>query len=77
MMHFSICLEDSPGSLAGLLGLLADLEANVVHIHHARNEIGLAISCTRVDLELETRGFEHIKEIERAMERAGYGYKRR
>jgi threonine dehydratase len=77
LMHFSVCLVDSPGSLARLLGLLADQEANVVHIRHARNEGGVAINYTRVDLELETRGFEHIKEIERAMERARYGYKRR
>jgi threonine dehydratase len=76
MMRFSVCLKDAPGSLAGLLELLARHEANVVHIHHARNESDLAINYTRVDLELETRGFEHIKEIERAMEGAGYGYKR-
>jgi hypothetical protein len=30
-----------------------------------------------VDLELETRGFEHIKEIERAMDGAGYRFMRR
>ena len=77
LMHFSVSLVDSPGSLACLLGLLADQEANVVHIHHARNESGVAINYTRVDLELETRGFEHIKEIERAMEGAGYRFMRR
>ncbi|MFZ3113550.1 threonine ammonia-lyase [Methanothrix sp.] len=77
MMRFSVCLKDAPGSLAGLLELLARHEANVVHIHHARNEGGLAINYTRVDLELETRGFEHIKEIERAMDGAGYRFMRR
>ncbi|MCK9586870.1 threonine ammonia-lyase [Methanothrix soehngenii] len=77
LMHFSVCLVDSPGSLARLLGLLADQEANVVHIRHARNEGGVAINYTRVDLELETRGFEHIKEIERAMDGAGYRFMRR
>ena len=77
MMRFSVCLKDAPGSLAGLLELLARHEANVVHIHHARNESGVAINYTRVDLELETRGFEHIKEIERAMEGAGYRFMRR
>ena len=77
MMRFSVCLKDAPGSLAGLLELLARHEANVVHIPHARNEGGLAINYTRVDLELETRGFEHIKEIERAMDGAGYRFMRR
>lgn len=76
LMHFSLCLRDAPGSLARLLSLLAGQEANVVHIHHARNESGVAFSYTRVDLELETRGFEHIREIERALEGAGYRYKK-
>jgi len=44
MMRFSVCLEDAPGSLAGLLSLLARLQANVVHIHHARNERNLPIN---------------------------------
>jgi len=72
MMRFSVCLEDAPGTLAGLLSLLARLQANVVHIHHARNERNLPINFSRVDLELETRGFEHIKEIERRLQKAGY-----
>ncbi|MHB8118153.1 MAG: threonine ammonia-lyase [Methanothrix sp.] len=72
MMRFSVCLADMPGSLARLLGLIASLQANVVHIHHARNQWGLPINFTQVDLELETRGFGHIKEIEGAMKRAGY-----
>ena len=72
MMRFSVCLEDVPGSLARLLGLIASLQANVVHIHHARNQWGLPINFTQVDLELETKGFGHIKEIEEAMKRAGH-----
>jgi len=72
MMRFSVCLEDAPGSLAGLLSLLARLQANVVHIHHARNERNLPINFSRVDLELETRGFEHIKEIESSLQETGY-----
>ena len=72
MMRFSVCLEDVPGSLARLLGLIASLQANVFHIHHARNQWGLPINFTHVDLELETKGFGHIKEIEEAMKRAGY-----
>ncbi|HOV81055.1 MAG TPA: threonine ammonia-lyase [Methanothrix sp.] len=72
MMRFSVCLEDAPGTLAGLLSLLARLQANVVHIHHARNERNLPINFSRVDLELETRGFEHIKEIESSLQETGY-----
>jgi threonine dehydratase len=72
LMRFSICLEDVPGSLAKLLDLLAKHQANVVHIHHARNEHDLPINFTQVDLELETRGFGHIKEIEKDLKGANY-----
>lgn len=72
LMSFSVSLEDIPGSLAGLLDLVASLQANVVHIHHARNEKGLPINLTRVDLELETRGFAHQREIGAELKRAGH-----
>ena len=72
LMRFSIRLEDAPGSLAKLLYLIAGFGANVVHIHHARNERDLPLNSTRVDLELETRGFDHLKAIEGELKRAGY-----
>jgi len=72
LMQFSVALEDMPGSLAKLLDIVSELQANVVHIHHARNERGMSINFTRVDLELETRGFEHIKKIASALDNAGY-----
>jgi threonine dehydratase len=74
LMRFSVCLDDVPGSLARLLELLAKHQANVVHIHHVRNERDLPIISTRVDLELETRGFEHMKEIEEDLKKANYNY---
>lgn len=72
LMRFSVCLEDAPGSLAKLLSLIAGFGANVVHIHHARNERDLPLNFTRVDMELETRGFEHIGEIEEGLKNSGY-----
>ncbi len=72
LMRFSVCLEDAPGSLAKLLNLIAGFDANVVHIYHARNERNLPINFTRVDLELETRGFDHIEAIGDELKRAGY-----
>lgn len=72
LMKFSVCLEDAPGSLAKFLNLIAESSANVVYIHHARNERSLPINFTRVDIELETRDFAHIKEIGNGLRRAGY-----
>jgi threonine dehydratase len=72
IMRLSVTLEDKPGSLAGLLDLVARTQANIIHIYHARNERDLPIFQTRVELELETRGIDHIAKIANALKDAGY-----
>jgi threonine dehydratase len=71
-MRLSVLLEDVPGSLAKLLTIVAGLGANVHHIHHVRSERNLPITFSRVELELETKGFEHIIEIEKALKASGF-----
>ena len=72
IMRFSVTLEDKPGSLARLLDLVARTQANTIHIYHARNERDLPIYATRVELELETRGVDHIAKMANALKDAGY-----
>lgn len=72
LMSFSVCIEDVPGSLNRLLGLIAKSQANVVNIRHVRREWSQPINVARVELELETRGTDHIKEIAEALEASGY-----
>ena len=72
IMRISVCLEDVPGSLARLLTIIARIKANVLNIYHARSEPDLAIHLSRVELELETRGPDHIREILDELENAGY-----
>lgn len=72
LMSFSVCIEDVPGSLQHLLDLIAQSQANIVHIHHSRDEMDLPLNYARMNLELETRGPAHIKEIEESLKNAGY-----
>lgn len=72
IMRFGVALADSPGVLARMLDLVAGLEANVLHIHHDRNLRDLPIYYTRVELELETRGSDHIQKISTRLRDAGY-----
>lgn len=72
MMKFGVVLDDVPGSLAKLLTLVAECQANVLQIYHHRNKENLPIYTSRVELELETRGWEHLNEITDALNRAGY-----
>jgi threonine dehydratase len=71
-MRVWVLIPDVPGSLAALLATTARLKANVLNVHHdrlaARTEPGL----TAVELVLETRGFDHIAEIEAAISDAGW-----
>lgn len=72
IMRINVMLEDVPGALARLLGMIADSNANVLQIHHNRSRRDFPISVTAVELELETRGEEHCKEIRTLLDKAGY-----
>lgn len=65
-------LDDHPGALATLADNIATTRANIFHIIHDRRSKTLAIGRTDVSLELETRGYEHIKEIVGYLEEKGY-----
>ena len=65
-------MADVPGSLSNLLALIAGTKANVLHIYHDRNVRGIPLYVTHVDLELETRGPAHVKDITETLQSAGY-----
>jgi threonine dehydratase len=75
LMVLSLCIEDTPGSLQRLLAIIAARGANVVRIHHSRVEKDLPLGQAQVELELETRGFEHTKELVDALKGSGYRMK--
>jgi threonine dehydratase len=72
IIRLQVILDDRPGSLARLLGIIASLNANVLHIHHERNDKDMPLLTTRVNLELETRGISHIEKISKSIESKGY-----
>ncbi|MGD9333596.1 MAG: threonine ammonia-lyase [Desulfobacterales bacterium] len=72
IMRIRVRLTDAPGSLAQLLALIAGLKANILNIYHDRNARDLPLYVTRVDLEIETRGLEHVEKIAHTLNMAGY-----
>jgi threonine dehydratase len=72
LMKARVTLRDMPGELARLLRVLATTEANVLQISHDRHGARLALGDAVIELEAETRGFEHIAEIEQALQNAGF-----
>ncbi|MBH23574.1 MAG: threonine ammonia-lyase [Myxococcales bacterium] len=71
IMAVRVVLDDAPGSLARLTAILAEARANVIEIHH--NRTFARISKAVVDLTLETRGFDHIADLEQRLSAEGYG----
>jgi threonine dehydratase len=69
---FRTPLRDVPGALSALLGHLAELGANVLGVAHHRMATKLGILEVEVELEVETRGVDHIAEVQAALADRGY-----
>ena len=72
ILRFSVLLEDRPGSLAGLLSVIAMQGGNIRHIDHTQGEGEVPVMMARVEIELETRGRDHTGSLLRAIGEAGY-----
>lgn len=71
----NIELVDKPGQLKGVSAIIADMGGNVVSIHHERASESADINGCYLRIELETRNYEHIHQIENALKEAGYRLK--
>jgi threonine dehydratase len=65
-------LPDHPGSLAALLGDIAELGANVLEVGHERLVPSLRVDEVEVVLQIETRGPEHCDDVTAKLRAAGY-----
>ena len=65
-------LADQPGSLERLLEIIADQRANIYAIQHDRTSRDIGMTATEVELDLETRGEQHVEELISELETNGY-----
>jgi len=65
-------LVDKPGQLKDVSRIIADLGGNVTSVHHERANEGSDVNGCFLRIILETRNFEHIAEIHRALSDAGF-----
>jgi threonine dehydratase len=65
-------VADSPGSLAGLLSVVAQSGANLLDVQHVREGIELHVRETAVQLVIETRGRAHADQVVLVVREAGY-----
>ena len=66
-------LADKPGQLKNVSRIIADLGGNVISVHHERASEGSDVNGCYLRIVLETRNFEHIAQIKRAL--CDFGFK--
>ena len=65
-------LKDRPGALEELVELLSANRTNIHTIEHDRASKDIAMNAAEVELDLETRGHDHVAELLAALEAHGY-----
>jgi len=69
---FKVILDDMPGRLHRLTGIISGQGGNILHVMHDRLAQDIPFGKTLVILTLEAKGFEHITEINNAIMEAGF-----
>ena len=70
--QLTVELVDKPGQLVGVSKIIAGLGGNVISIHHERANEGSDVNGCYLRITLETRNFEHIDTIRKALSDAGF-----
>ena len=70
----TLCIElqDKPGQLVAVSKIIADLGANVISVHHERAGEGSDVTAAYLRIIIETRNFDHVRQISDALTGAGF-----
>ena len=71
--QLTIELADKPGQLKNVSRIIADLGGNVISVHHERASEGSDVNGCYLRIVLETRNYEHIAQIKKAL--CDFGFK--
>jgi len=65
-------LKDRPGELERLVEIISEQEANIYAIEHDRASRDIAMNDAEVELDLETKGPDHVEALITSLEENGY-----
>jgi threonine dehydratase len=74
---FEVTVDDVPGRLQSLAGIIADHRGNILNVLHDRLSPDLPVVKTRVIFTVETKGKEHLEEILSALREKGFELRKR
>jgi len=72
MTVLEVVVDDVPGSLHALSGIIASHRGNIVNVTHDRLEPDVSIGRTRIIFTMETRGTAHFAEMLSEMKAKGF-----
>lgn len=72
LARFELTVPDVAGVLARVAEAVAEVRANIIQINHDRTFSGAEIGETRIELVVETFGFDHVEAVRRKLEGAGF-----
>jgi threonine dehydratase len=77
LARLTVAVPDRPGQLARLTQLVAECGANVLEVTHGRAFAEISMRDVEIDIDLETRGREHVEELLATLESHGFGVRQR
>jgi threonine dehydratase len=72
LARIQVNARDVPGNLALITATVAGAGANIDEVHHQRAFTLLAVQNVTIELVLQTRGREHIEQVIKALQTAGF-----
>ncbi len=72
LVSLRIEINDAPGVLAKLAGIIGDAGANIVEVYHQRLFHDIPVRRAEVDTVVETRNRDHVREIIDNLEAGGF-----
>ena len=76
LIRIRVELNDAPGALARVTGLVAEAGGNVVEIYHQRLFFDVPVKRAEVDAVVEIRNFSHAEALVNALTEAGFPTRR-
>jgi threonine dehydratase len=71
IVRLRLMIGDLPGQLARVAGLIGKAGGNIVEVQHQRL-FGVVAKATELDVTVETRGRDHMRELVTALEAEGF-----
>ena len=72
LVRMRIEISDSPGTLAAIAKILGDTGANIIEVYHQRAFSNLPVKSADLDIVMETRDMDHVREIMSKLTAAGF-----